>query len=269
MSSSRKVLISWIQIAVISLSVSFWCGSSSAARIGKFETIEVAFDAPDTSVELVGYLSMPPAYKAGTGKPPLVILLHQFGESSEAWNTFRDEIVQTGYAAFAMDLRGQGLSIFDLKLRKNRNKNTYYVGEQLKYPSDVAFLVEKAVQSHADKFDTTRFAVIGADVGSSAGLIYAQSDPRVKYVGMISPGLEYEGLRVLPVLREIGDLPLLLAYADKDVYSKESVIMFSDLVQRNYDIQEIGSMYHGNRLINTSIPLRIKLLDDLKKYLPR
>ncbi len=263
----KKSLMGWLVFALLTLAIT-GANSGDAARMPKFQSIEVAFDAPDSSVELVGYLTLPHKERTRGDKPPLVILLHQFGESAESWDTFTKEIAQTGFAVFALDLRGHGLSIFDLKMGKNRTKNTYYVGEQLKFPSDIAFLVNKAVKTHADKFDTTRFAVIGADLGGNAGLIYAQTEPRVKYVALISPGLEYYGLRIVPVLREFDDRPVLLACSDKDVYSKESVDMITDLVPRNFDVQTIASMYHGNRLVNTSIPLRIKLLDDLKRYFP-
>ncbi len=240
---------------------------SQAAKMGKFETIEVAFDAPDTSVELVGYLSIPPADKLKSRLPALVILLHQANESSESWNTFRDELLQSGYAVFALDLRGYGLSTFDLKANRIRPKNTFYVGESLKFPDDIAFLLGKAIEMHGSKFDTTRLAVIGASVGGNAGLIYAQKDPRVKYVAMISPGMEYLGLRIVPVLRKFGDRPVFMAYADKDVYSRESVSLISDLVPRVLEIEEIDAMFHGNRLVNSNIPLRARLLQDLRKYL--
>lgn len=241
--------------------------SSFAAKMGKFQIFEVAFDAPDTSVELVGYLSLPPADKMTTHLPALVILLHQANESSEVWNTFRDELLQTGHAVFAMDLRGYGLSTFDLKSNMVRPKNTYYVGESIKFPDDIAFLVGKAIENHGSMFDTTRLAVIGSSIGGNAGLIYAQNEPRVKYIALISPGLDYLGLRIVPVLREFGDRPVFMAYADKDIYSHESVNLISDLVPRVLDIEEIESFFHGNRLINSSIPLRAKLLQDLRKYL--
>ena len=111
--------------------------------------------------------------------------------------------------------------------------------------------------------------MIGASVGGNAGLIYAQNEPRVLYVALISPGLEYSGLRIVPILREYGDRPVFMAYADKDVYSRESVSMISDLVPRVLDIKEFDSMFHGNRLVNSSIPLRVKLQEDLSKYLSK
>ncbi len=267
----KKALTSGMQISVYLCLLVFMASllspDASAAKMGKFATLEVAFDAPDTSVELVGYLSIPPVDKLKPRLPALVILLHQANESSESWNTFRDELLQSGHAVFAMDLRGYGMSTFDLKANRLRPKNTFYVGEAMKFPDDIAFLVRKAMEVYGSKFDSTRLAVIGASLGGNAGLIYAQSDARVKYVAMISPGLEYLGLRIVPVLREFGDRPVFMAYADKDVYSRESVSLISDLVPRVLDIQEIDAMFHGNRLVNSNIPLRAKLLQDLRKYL--
>lgn len=258
----RRILIGiWI------LSIGLISSSSFAARIGRYETIEVAFDAPDTSVELVGFLSIPPAYKLLTGPPALVILLHQQNESSESWKTFREELLQTGFAVFAMDLRGHGLSTFDLKSQRVRAKNTFILGEQLKYPNDIAFLVDKLVEVHGSKFDTTRFAVVGADIGGSAGLVFAQSDQRVKFICLISPGMEYQGLRIMPVLREFDKRPILLMSSDKDVYSMGSIDLITDLLPHRLEVFIVESMFHGNRLVNTSIPLRSRILQDLTKHM--
>ncbi len=264
--SARRSRI-WVSFCLLFLFSFVLSPEIHGAKMGKFEIIEIAFDAPDTSVELVGYLSIPPAEKLKSRLPALVVLLHQANESSESWNTFRDELLQSGYAVFAMDLRGYGLSTFDLKANRLRPKNTFYVGESMKFPDDIAFLLGKTIEMHGSKFDTTRFAVVGASVGGNAGLIYAQKDPRVKYLAMISPGLEYLGLRIVPVLKEFGDRPVFLAYADKDVYSRESVSLISDLVPRVLEIEEIDAMFHGNRLVNSNIPLRVRILQDLRKYL--
>ncbi|MGB5106891.1 MAG: alpha/beta fold hydrolase [Candidatus Zixiibacteriota bacterium] len=256
-----------VHIGTLFLAVCLFYGSAIAAKIGKYETIEVAFDAPDTSVELVGYLSLPPAYKTVAGPAPLVVLLHQQSESSEVWNVFREELLQTGLAVFAMDLRGNGLSIFDLKTQRVRAKNSYIVGEQLRFPDDVKFLVNKAIEVHGSKFDATRIGVVGADLGGTVGLMYALREPRVKYVCVVSPGMEYQGLRILPVLREFDDRPILFASSDKDVYSMGSIDLITDLLPRALEVQIVESMFHGNRLINSSIPLRIRILQDLAKYL--
>lgn len=255
--------------SLLILAVAFSFDSAHAKRIAGYPTIEVAFDAPDTSVELVGYLSVPTAERAKPGTPPLVVLLHQTGESSEAWGRFVDDLVQTGFATFALDLRGFGLSIYDLKTKRLRPKNTYYVGERLKLPDDIAFLVDKAIKNHYDKFDTTRIAIIGAGLGASAGLLWAEHEPKVKYIAMISPGLDMDGLRILPVLRTYGDRPVFLAYGDKDIYSKASVDLISDLVPRVLDIREVPSMFGGNRMFSSAFELRSKVLDDIKKYLAK
>lgn len=256
----------WLLISLLLISLIASYNIALARRVAGYPTIEVAFDAPDSSVELVGYLSLPTPDRAKPGTPPLVVLLHQTGESSEVWGGYIDDLIQSGFAAFTLDLRGFGLSTFDLKTQRVRPKNTYFVGERLKLPDDVAFLVDKAIKTHHDKFDTTRIAVIGAGLGANTGILYAFKEPRVKYIAMISPGLDFDGLRTVPVLREYGDRPVFLAYGDKDVYSKGSVDLISDLVPRVLDIQEYPSMFSGNRLFNASFELRTKVLNDIKKY---
>lgn len=255
-------------LTVILLLLSIVSASSvEAARMRKVRPLEVAADAPDSSVELVGYLSLPPKDK-NIVNPPLVILLHQSNESSDSWLLMRDELLQTGHAVFAMDFRGNGLSTFDLKTQRVRPKNTYYVGEHMLYPDDVKFLMGKLIDQHHDKFDTTRLAIIGAEIGGTVGLMVAKDDPRVKYVALISPGMEYFGLRVFPVLREYdANRPVLFTYANKDIYSRETVQLISDLLGRPLDIYELDDFFHGNRLVNRNVNVRIRLQQDLRKYL--
>ena len=264
-----RISSKWVHAGIALLAILLISNCAFAARIGKYTSLEVAFDAPDTSVELVGYVSFPPAYKKIDGLPPLVVLLHQETETSEAWNTFREELLQTGHAVFAMDLRGHGLSTFDLKANRVRTKNTYMVGEQMKFPDDIDFLVNKAISLHGDKIDTSRIAVIGADIGGTAGLIYAQHDKRVKYICLVSPGMEFQGLRIMPVLREFDNRPITLISSDKDVYSMGSIDLITDLLPQRFDVFIVESMFHGNRLVNSSIPLRTKILQDLNKYLAK
>ncbi len=231
-SSIVTMLLALIPAALILL-----LGSSDieAAKYKSVAPIEITDDATDSSVELVGYLFLPE--KSQFAKPPLVILLHDFSESHVAWNDYAEYLTREGFAALAMDLRGHGLSIYDLRQHRNRPKNTFYAGEFEKFPHDVLQLVDKTIKVQGAEFDTTRLAVIGAALGANTGLLYAIDDPRVKYTALISPGLELNGLNIAGALPQYGTRPLFIAVAEKDIYSMQSCNMLSDVSPRVLDMR--------------------------------
>ncbi len=239
----------------------------AAANFPMRPPYEITVDAPDTSVELVARLEIPHKDMLKSAKAPLVVLIHQFGMDGYKWGVFPEELLRAGFAFLSVDLRGHGLSIYDLKLHKNRPPYSYRVDEFQKFPSDIGLLIQDAIKYHLEALDTNKIAIIGAALGANVGTLYAQTDPRVKYLALISPGLEHQGLRIAPVLREFDDRPILIAYSHKDIYSSITVDLLTDVIPREFDIFLSESMYAGNRLLNAEPSLQGKILQDLRKYL--
>lgn len=261
----RTTILVLKAVMLLSLLAAVVTTDLDAAKWREVKPIEVTVDARDSSVELVGYLYLP--NEATYPDPPLVILLHEKSYSHVVWNDFCQELASKGFASFAMDLRGHGLSIFDLKKGRNRTANTFYVDELLKSPGDVRQLVDVLIQKHGGKFDSEKLALIGAALGANTGLMFAVDEPRVRYLAMISPGLELDGLCVAPALREYGSRPLHIATAKKDIYSAESCYLISDLSSRVLSIDIYDTYLHGSKLLNGVTELRNRLFSDLERYL--
>ncbi len=240
---------------------------AAAANFPKRPPYEITVDAPDTSVELVARLEIPHKDMLKSDKAPLVVLIHQFGMDGYKWGVFPEELLRAGFAYLAVDLRGHGLSIYDLKLQRNRPPYSYRTDEFQKFPDDIGLLIQDAIKYHAEALDTNKIAIIGAALGANVGTIYAHTDPRVKYLALLSPGLEHQQLRIAPALREFDDRPILIAYSNKDVYSALSVDLLTDVIPREFDIYLSEAMYAGNRLLNAEPNLQGKILQDLRKYL--
>jgi dienelactone hydrolase len=254
-----------IVISLLIASVVFLALGADAAKYPAAEPIEVTIDASDTSVELVGYLFLPNQVKFPN--PPLVVLLHEKGRSHVIWNDFAQSLAAKGFAAMGMDLRGYGLSIYNLKTGRNRDEGTFYGDEILRYPQDVRELVGQVFNVAGDKIDTNRVAVIGSAIGANTALLYAVNEPKVQYVGMISPGMEINSLCIAPAIRDYGSRPLFMATAEKDIYSVETCYLISDLSPRVLDLHVYDTYYHGTPLVNRVPELQDKLISDLNKYL--
>ena len=219
---------------------------------------------PD-SLELVGYLYLPKLSKAP--KFPLVILLHEAGEDHSVWQDFSEILCSYDFAVFAMDLRGYGYSIYDFRWGKNRPQNMFYVGEFLKYPDDVALLVRQLFAKQGARLDSTKLGIIGAELGANTAMLFAASEPKVKFAGLISPGLEYHDLRIAPAVKDFGDRPLFIATASKDIYSMQTCEMLSDVVPRVLDIKVFDTFQCGTMLLLTEPKLVQILVNKLQQYL--
>jgi alpha-beta hydrolase superfamily lysophospholipase len=214
---------------------------------------------------LVGNLYWPKSTKLT--KLPLVVLVHQTAETHGAWKDLVDVLCGTDYAVFAMDLRGCGYSIYDFRTRQNRPPNTFYVGEQARYPADLRQLIKKLFAEHDKILDSTKIAVVGAELGGNIGLLYAVDEPGVRFTALISPGLDYSGMQIGKAIRDYGDRPLFMATAKQDIYSMESLKLLSDVVPRVLDAVVFDTYRYGNALVDTQPELVRMLTDRLRKYL--
>ena len=217
------------------------------------------------SLRLIGYVALP---KIPTDvKPPLIVLLHSETGTIDDWLGFTQFLCEYGFAVMAMDIRGCGAPVFDYRIHQNRPPGTTKEGDTDRYQSDVAQMVEKVIKNYEESVDTSRLAIIGSSLGANIGVIYASTDPRVKFTVLISPGLEIRRQRIAPVIKEFGDRPLMLATADKDIYCFESCTMLADVTPRPLDIHVYEAYFNGNMLLDNQPQLMKDIVENLKKYL--
>jgi pimeloyl-ACP methyl ester carboxylesterase len=261
----ESIVLRVFPILLLAIVTSFFGSERAMARQYPWpDSAEVTVMTPD-SLELVGELYWPKNTKLT--KLPLVVLLHQTAETHAAWKNFVDVLCVSDFAVFAMDLRGYGYSIYDFRTGQNRPPNTFYIGERARYPADIRQLVKKLLTEHGKILDSTRIAVIGAELGGNAGLLYAIDEPNVRFTVLISPGLDYGGLQIGKAIKDYGERPLLMATAKQDVYSMESLDLLSDLVPRVLDVVVFDTFRYGNELVSTQPKLVQMLTDKLRQYL--
>jgi pimeloyl-ACP methyl ester carboxylesterase len=263
---SQSIVARAFAVLLLAIVASIFVSDKVIARQWPFpDSAEVTVMTPD-SLELVGNLYWPQGEKLT--RLPLVVLLHQKGATHGAWKNLADLLCgEYDFAVFAMDLRGYGYSIYDFRTGKNRPPNTFYVGEQTRYPVDIRQLVKKLFAEHGKMLDSTRVAVVGAELGGNAGLLYAVDEPGVRFTAMISPGLEYSGLQIAKAIRDYGERPLFMATGKQDIYSMESVNLLSDVVPIVLDVAIFDTYRYGNSLVDTEPQLVPMLIDRLRKYL--
>jgi hypothetical protein len=65
--------------------------------------------------------------------------------------------------------------------------------------------------------------IAGASLGASLGAIAAADDPAVRSLALISPALDYRGLRIEAPMKQFGGRPALLIASNHDPYAARSV----------------------------------------------
>lgn len=138
---------------------------------------------------------------------PAIILLHMLGRTRTDWDSVAKWLQGKGYTVMTLDLRGHGQS--------TGNWEEFTPEDFNKMTLDVAAV--KSVLQH-QKADVTRLAIIGASIGANIALNYAVKDSDVKTVILLSPGLEYRGIKLDVQFNK----PFLVVASSEDKYSAQS-----------------------------------------------
>lgn len=134
--------------------------------------------ATTTDGQTIAYQIYP--NKAGS---PAVILLHMLRRTRTDWDSIAKWLQKNGYTVIVPDLRGHGQS--------TGNWEQFTPEDFNKMAFDVAAMKSVLENQGAD---VKRLAIIGASIGANIAFNYAASDPDVKTVVLLSPGLEYKGV---------------------------------------------------------------------------
>lgn len=169
---------------------------------------------------IVANLSYPKVKKQKEFKT--VVLLHSLGYNSEWWGDLPTLLINKGYAVLTIDLRGHGKSVYNSRLVKNSWKNMKDTAFA-KYPDDVIEVINKVKAENTKKIFFENWAIVGADIGASAGVIASDKfsvDP--KTIVMISPVVKSKGLYIPVSIAHLNGVDLLSISGTNDFMSKEA-----------------------------------------------
>jgi alpha-beta hydrolase superfamily lysophospholipase len=191
-------------------------------------------------------------YEASSRPAPAVLLVHMLGRSKDEWAPFADRLQAEGITALAIDLRGHGRS------GGNGAELSAMVGD-----------VQGAVEWLATQPQVRPggLVIVGASLGATlAGLVAADSAV-VRGVALVSPSLEYRGLRLDPaVMKKLGDRPMWLAASTADPYALRTVKELAlDHPGREQRLSSVRG--HGTLLLSADQDLARALVDWLKRLI--
>jgi alpha-beta hydrolase superfamily lysophospholipase len=211
---------------------------------------DVSFHTTD-DVMIAGSLYLP----ARPG--PAVILLHALSRTREDWQSVATRLSDAGFVTLAIDLRGHGAS-GPLPGSASLEDLTGMVAD---VKAARAFLATRREVS------PNRIGIAGASIGANLAILYAAGDPTVRSLVLLSPGLDYRGLRPEAALMKYGDRPALLVASQEDSYSTNSARRFAKSGLGVRELRILDGAGHGTAMIARQSDLAASLVDWFRRTL--
>lgn len=184
---------------------------------------------------------------------PAVILVHMLQRSRKDWDAFGSRLASEGIGALAIDLRGHGES------QGAAGDNLSVMVEDLKTAR--RHLASRFEVNHA------RIGLAGASAGANLAALEAAVDSGTVSLALLSPSLDYRGLRIEAAVRKYGSRPLLLVVGDDDPYAMRSA---KDLQKAGGGIRELlvlKNAGHGTNMLNAPEDLPQQLVQWFRRTL--
>lgn len=185
-----------------------------------------------------------------------VLLLHMMPANRKSWSVFAQKLQGIGFRVLAIDLRGHGESSGGPDGYK-KFSDAEHQASRLDVEAGVEFLKSKGA---ADLY------LGGASIGANLALWYMAEHPEVKAGIILSPGLDYRGIKTASFMEKLAqEQAIFLAASEGDKYSAESVNALAEkalfkgrLVKKIFSGSE-----HGTAMFDT----KPEFMDELATWL--
>lgn len=186
------------------------------------------------------------AYYEPVRRPaPGIVLLHMLRRSHADWDVAASQLSDAGFAVLAFDYRGSDeLGGYGIDVRAAK-----------------AFLRDRP------EVIASSIGIAGASIGANLAVIDAAEDPGVLSIALLSPGIDYKGLRTEAAMKKLGARPALLVGSTKDPYAARSIRHLTTIGPGLREVRLTDSVAHGTVLLSREPELIAALVDWFKRTL--
>jgi dipeptidyl aminopeptidase/acylaminoacyl peptidase len=183
---------------------------------------------------------------------PAVIYVHMLQKSRGDWDPLAAQLAAEGIGGLTIDLRGHG---------ETPGSNQDFAG--------MVKDVRAARQFLAGSADVTpgRIAIAGASIGATLAAQAAGDDPSIASLVLLSPSLDYRGLRLDASVKKVGARPVLLVASDDDGYAVRSVRDLEKVGGGRREIVILSRAGHGTAMLTKDPDLSRRLLEWFRRTL--
>ena len=225
------------------LALALFVGANNVAASGRAVTLP-SLDGTSLAGEF---------YEASSRPAPAVVLVHMLSRNKGDWGSLPDRIQEAGISVLAIDLRGHGGSS----------------GSAQSIPA----LVQDVTA--AVRWLSTRpgvrpgsIGLVGASLGASLSLLAAVDQPAVRAIGLLSPSLDYRGIRTdVGLVKRLGGRAMWLAASAEDPLALRTVHDFAADTSGPREQVVSNAAAHGTALLERDGDLARSLVDWLRRTL--
>ena len=192
-------------------------------------------------------------YEAASRPAPAVLLVHMLSRSHADWSALAERIRDAGITALAIDLRGHGQS------SGSAQDLQAMVGDV----RAAALWLSTRPNVRGDQV-----AIVGASLGASLALLAVVNVPQVRAIALLSPSLDYRGLRTdNALIKRLGARSIWLAASDQDPLALRSLrdIAAEPSGPREQHVSSV--LAHGTVLLDKDGDVARSLVDWLRRSL--
>ncbi len=197
------------------------------------DLMEVNFKTDD------GFVIYGDFYKPTSPNGKSIILLHMLRTDKSYWVDFANSLKDKGYYVLAIDLRGHGKS-----LNKNDQKITWQQFNENDFKNMVLDVKAAKLFLLENGLNEKNIGIIGASIGANTALNYAASDEEIRFVALLSPGLDYRGVKTEEAIK-VYDRPIFIAASKEDEPSASSSLKLYDLAVGKKELKMYENAGHG------------------------
>lgn len=236
-----------------------WVVALALAIAGWFAPATAGIAADRTvSLRTADGLTLSATWHEPSQRPaPAVILVHMLGGSRRDWGGVGARLAADGIGALSIDLRGHGSSEH---VPRPATADEY---EALIADIEAAirFLGSRPEVEHA------RIGIAGASLGANLAALAGAADPLVRSLALLSPSLDYRGVRIEAAVRKYGARPALLVASDDDPYAGRSVRELQEAGSGTREVLMLSLAGHGTHMLSRDPDLARALVDWFRRTL--
>jgi len=196
-------------------------------------------------------------YEPDTRPGPAVILVHMLTRSRREWDAIAQRLSSEGIGALAIDLRGHGESGGGPIVTPDRED---YSAMVLDLRAARRFLAQRS------DVQQTRVGMAGASIGANLAALEASSDATIASLALLSPSLDYRGLRIEAAARKV-TRPMLLIAGDDDPYAARSARDLQKAGGGPREVLILPQAGHGTAMLSRDPSLAGTLVDWFRRTL--